>query len=191
MKRTGKELVALAAVLGVSAAFNVGHAETLTASVRDVTTISNGNGASRVLFDFAGIGNLGDVAVSRATLRFSLSGSTGEGKVLLRLHPVTSSWNPGGVSWSGGWSRAGGDFDETVYSRTEVNLSRQGTVSIDATVPLRESLVGGMSSHGFLLTVDPRSGEGLNSELVGRLQNLGSATLELNYRKVPPKPRGA
>jgi hypothetical protein len=120
-----------------------------------------------------------------------LSGSAGEGKVLLRLHPVTSTWSAGGASWSGGWSRPGGDFDETVYSRTEVDLGRQGTVSLDATVPLRESLVGGMSSYGFLLTVDPRSGEGLTSDIAGRLQNLGSATLELKYRKVPPRPRGA
>jgi hypothetical protein len=179
--------VSLAAVLlGAAAA----DADTLTRSVQDVTVISDGRGSSRVLFDAASIGDLGNVAISRATLTFTLSGSTGEGKVSLRLHPVTASWSPGGASWTN-WSRPGGDFDEGIYTRTELDLGRSGTVSLDATSLLKEMVEGGMTTYGFILTEDSGGGDGLSSEVIGRLQNLGSATLEVRYRKTPPKPRGA
>jgi hypothetical protein len=171
-------------------AVQAGYADSLTRSVQDVTVISDGAGSSRILFDVSSIGDLGNVAISRATLTLSLSGSTGEGRQTLRLHPVTSSWSPGGASWTG-WSRPGGDFDETIYTRTELDLSRSGTVSIDATSLLKEMVEGGMTTYGFILTTDPGAGDGLSSDVVSRLQSLGSATLELKYRKVPPKPRGA
>jgi len=178
---------ALAAMLiGATAA----GADTLTTAVRDVTVISDGNGSSHVLFDTASLGNLGNVAISRATITFSLSGSAVAERVSLRLHPVTSSWSPGGASWTS-WSRPGGDFDDGVYSRTELDLARSGTVSIDATSLLKEMIEGGMTAYGFILTEGSGGGNGLSTAAIARLQNLGSATLELHYRKTPPKPRGA
>lgn len=65
-----------------------------------------------------------------------------------------------------------------------------GTVSIDATSLLKEMVEGGMTTYGFILTEDSGGGDGLSSDVIGRLQNLDSATLELRYRKTPPKPRG-
>jgi hypothetical protein len=179
--------ITAAAMLVIAAAAG---ADTITRSIQDVTVISDGSGSSRVLFDVASIGDLGNVAISRATLIFTLSGNAGEGRVSFRLHPVTSSWSAGGASWTS-WSRAGGDFDETVYTRTELNLTRTGTVSMDATSLLKEMVEGRMTTYGFILTEDSGGEDGLGSDVIGRLQNLGSATLELKYRKVPPKPRGA
>jgi hypothetical protein len=179
-----------AAVMSAALAVQAAYADTLTRSIQDVTVISDGTGGSRVLFDLASIGDLGNVAISRATLTFTLSGSAGEGRTTLRLHPVTASWSSGGASWTS-WSSPGGDYDEAVYTRTELDLSRSGTVSIDATSLLKEIVEGGMTTHGFIIIVEPGDGDVPSSNVVDRLQNLGSATLELKYRKVPPKPRGA
>lgn len=183
-------VVGPAAIISACLVAQASYADSLTRSIQDVTVISDAAGSSRVLIDVASIGDLGNVAISRATLTFTLSGSTGEGKVSLRLHPVTASWSPGSASWSS-WSRPGGDFEESVYTRTELDLGRSGTVSIDATPLLKEMVEGGMTTYGFLLTADSGGGDGLSSDAIGRLQNLGSATLELRYRQVPPKPRGA
>ncbi|MBZ0268775.1 hypothetical protein K8I85_11505, partial [bacterium] len=54
---------------------------------------------------------------------------------------------------------------------------------------LKEWLEAGADFDGFILTVQRRDGgEGIRTEDLARLQGLGGALLEVNYRKVPAAP---
>jgi hypothetical protein len=157
-------------------------AETLRLAVKDVTTVQDGLGNSRVFFDMADPGVLGDVAVSSASVQFDLAGSSRVGTLDLAVHPVLATWSPGAATWST-------DFDESVYDRTEVDLGRTGPVSLDVTLLVKEMLEAGVATTGFVLTAAVTEVPGLQSEDLSRLANLASGTVEIRYRRTPPRPR--
>lgn len=178
-------LAAAAAVTGPA------RADTLICGIKDVTTILDGRGSSRILFNLDSAGPSGDFSIARATLTFDLTGVAVPGQVLrLRVHPVTSPWTAGAASWTVGWTRAGGDFDDTVFSRTELDVGRQGTVSVDVTSIVKEVLQARMTAYGFILTTDPAQSTALSAPDLTRLQSLGSATVEVTYRNTPRRPTG-
>ncbi|MGQ0723378.1 MAG: DNRLRE domain-containing protein [Candidatus Eiseniibacteriota bacterium] len=160
-------------------------AETLHLAVRDVTTVDDGLGNARIFFNLATPGDLGYIAISRATVRMDLTGAARGGTLDLRVHPVAAAWTPGAVTWA---TR----FDESVYGRTEVDLSRTGAVALDMTLLMKEALEGGVNSNGFVLTAAAADSaattdaRGIQSADVSRLANLGTATVEIKYRRTPP-----
>lgn len=155
------------------------YGETLRLAVQDMTTVEDGAGNARILFKMADPGNLGYVAISRASIQFDLTGTPRSGRLGLQVHPVTTTWSPGAVAWST-------DFDESVYGRTEVDLGRSGPVSLDITLLVKEILESGATSLGFVLTTQPSETTGLQSADLSRFANLGSATVEIKYRRTPP-----
>jgi hypothetical protein len=162
----------------------------LTCGIKDVTSIEDGRGSSRILFNLDGAGPSGDFSIAESTLTLDLSGSGQAGVLRLRIYPVTNQWSAAGVGWNSGWSRAGGDFDETVFARAEVDLAQTGTVSIDVTSIMKEVLQSRMPAYGFIVTTDPATRTtGLSTAEVGRLQSFASASLEVHYRTTPPRPR--
>jgi hypothetical protein len=184
-----KTLLALAA--GLVLTTTPTPTDTFTCGVRDVTTISDGRGSSRVLFNLDGAGPSGDFSISEATLTLDLSGTAQAGTLRLRIHPVTTQWSAGSADWTSGWSRAGGDFEETVFARAEVDLSQSGPVAVDVTSILKEVVQSRMPAHGFIVTTDPVTRTtGLSAAEAGRLQSFASASLEVHYRTTPPRPRG-
>ena len=59
------------------------------------------------------------------------------------------------------------------------------------TILVKEMVEHRMFADGFILTVDPERGVGIPIADLPRLQALGSASLEIIYRKVgPPRDRG-
>jgi hypothetical protein len=160
-------------------------ADELTRSVTDVTTITDGQGSSRILFCLGSVIDVEDIAIRKAVLHFRGS-AAGERTVPLLVHPVTTSWSPGAVGWSTGWSREGGDYDEAVYARVEADLSSSSEVRIDVTSLMKEVLEAGLETDGFILTVDPREGMGIASGDMSSFSGLSSAMLEMTYRKSPP-----
>jgi hypothetical protein len=178
----------------VSGVFLTGAAPAaeLTRGVTDVTTIADGQGAARMLFRLASAIDVPNIAIRSAQLTFQVSGSASERKVPLRIHPVTAEWSAGAAGWTG-WSRDGGDFDEDLFGRVEVDLSSSSEVRIDVTGLMKELLEAGLEADGFILTVDPREGLGIASGDVSSFSGLSGATLEMTYRKSPPAPgqRGA
>jgi hypothetical protein len=127
------------------------------------------------------------IAIWKAMFRFDLEGQ-GENRTLpLVIHPVMTDWNPGTVAWETGWNRPGGDFDEELFARAELNLGRgAGQVSVDVTSILKEIVEDGYTCHGFLLTVDRSEGIGFSEADLARVANLGNARLDVSYRAVPP-----
>ena len=97
------------------------------------------------------------------------------------------------MSWSNGWSRPGGDFDESVYSAFSLDLGRGAhAASTDVSQLLKEVYESGASSEGVLLTLhsDDAEREGIASQDLLRFSSLASATLHVNYVKVPRSPAG-
>jgi hypothetical protein len=102
------------------------------------------------------------------------------GTLDLAVHPVLATWSPGAVTWST-------DFDESVYGRTEVDLGRTGPVSLDVTLLVKEMLEAGVATTGFVLTTAAPEVPGLQSADLSRLANLASGTVEIRYRRTPPR----
>lgn len=185
------------AMTGLLAAFVVSSpvwGEEQSRDITDVRTILDGEGVARVLFKVNAPVNLDGVAIRRATLRLSASGSIESRKIRLRVHPVTTAWNSGAVSWTSPWTRPGGDFDDELHGRAQLDLG-VGTADLrfDVTPIVKEIVEHGMEADGFILTVDPADGRGIRTADLARLQNLVGATLEVTYRRVssPPSRRGA
>lgn len=156
--------------------------------IAGVTAIANGTGAARILFKTP-VMDLANVAISQATLRVSVVGPLSDRRMSLRIHPVTTPWEPGGVSWTAGWARAGGDFDDDLYAWSELDLDGGGELTFDMTRVAKEIVEEGVYADGFLLTVDPADGIGLLSDDVERFQGLASASVEIAYRNVHPHRR--
>jgi hypothetical protein len=182
-----KMAIALLSVLGASSVF----ADQRTYGIRDVTTIADRNGATRILFKAAPV-NVSEIVILRATLQFGTGGTVTDRRMRLQLHPVTTEWRPGAVGWTAGWSRAGGDFDDDLYAWSELDLNRSGAELVfDMTRVVKEIVEEGAFADGFVVTVDPTDGIGLRAEDVRRFQNLASASLELKYRNIHPRRRDA
>jgi hypothetical protein len=149
----------------------------------------NERGAARLLFKSAAPIELSNVAIREARLSFPVVGALEDRRIALKVHPVTTAWTPGAVDWNTGWSRPGGDFDDLLYSRSELDLARgAGTVSFDLTAVLKEIVEEGAFADGFIVTIDPEEGEGIRAQDLPRLGALGTANLEIKYRQVPPRP---
>jgi hypothetical protein len=157
--------------------------------LRDVTTIENGSGAARVLFRANELPDLGSVAINRAILTLPWSGERVNRTIPLQLSAVSQDWSAGSVAWNTGWLTPGGDVYDQLYSRLEVNCSEGRTsLRFDVTNILKEDLEAGVPIHGFLLSLQPRYGVGLQVPDLARLQGLETGTLEISYRTIPRRP---
>jgi hypothetical protein len=185
--------IGLALLMTVSALPSNARAETRTLSVGTVGTMVNETGETRYLFNVSGLDRMGLVQIRRATLTLPYTlATTAEREVNLRLMPLTTDWSGSVVSWTGGWSRAGGDYDEELYSRARADLRNgSGLLTFDLTVPVKEMAEDGASLYGFLITVDEREGEGLRSSDLALVQGLANASVEVTYRTTLTGPLGS
>lgn len=166
-------------------------AEEAARILSDSAVINDGRGSSRILFHWSPSVDAERFVVSRAVLRFDVSGAAETRSLRLSLHPVTSQWDAASVSWNSGWRTPGGDFDSEIESRAEVDLSRgASSTAWDVTSLVKEVLEGGQTFHGLLVTSSgSEDGGGIRTEDAARLSNLANATIELTYRRAPPIPR--
>jgi hypothetical protein len=165
-------------------------AERLTAEITDVTPILNESSEGRILLRWD-LPNLAqNVAIRRAILVFDIPGGGDEKHLSLRIHPVTTSWNPVTVDWTTGWTRPGGDFPEDLFARGEIDVGRgAGSAAIDLTPLVKEILEDGFVADGLIITLDPNEGEAIRSADLPRFASLGSGRLEVSSRSVPLIPR--
>jgi hypothetical protein len=157
-------------------------------AVRDVAVIQDGRGAARILLRAdAAITGLADVAISQATLTVTTAGIPEARTLRLRVYPITTTGWTLSASWTGGWSRAGGDYDEEMFATADVDLSTgAGAAVFDVTSMLKEVLEAEMTADGFLITVDPVDGAGIPVTDLVRFGTLATATFDVRYRNVPP-----
>ncbi len=164
-------------------------AEEAIRGIGDVTTIEDGEGHGRVLFLCDDLAPMENVAIWKAMLRFDLQGAPEDRTLALVIHPITRPWNPGTVDWETGWTRPGGDFDEELFARAELDLGRgSGRYSIDVTALAKEIVESEYVCHGFLATIDRSEGVGFLEADLARMEGLGTGSVEVHYRSTPPAP---
>lgn len=183
MKREWQVLVLPLAVI----AFSVGSASAarLSRGTSDAYTIEHESGAGRILFRANLVPEEENVLVRRALVRVPLGSVEFSRHMILRIHPVTTPWTAGQVSWTTGWSRDGGDFDDALWGRAEVFPSSAGVATFDITVIAKEMLEHGMANYGFILTIDPDEGVGLPASDLDALDALSGATVQVDWRRKP------
>jgi hypothetical protein len=163
------------------------HAAGVERAIYDVAYIDDGEGTSRILFRMGDLSDLGHFVVSSAMLNVALAGSAESRALDLRVHNMTTDWNAGSVSWTSGWTRPGGDFEEEVYASSRLDLSRGATIaSIDLTPLLKETYEAGVAPRGYLITL--ANTEGLTASDRSRFANLSSATVSVEAIRVPRSP---
>jgi len=150
-------------------------------SIADTAVIESPEGESRILFRFEDLEEREGTAIVRsAELAVTLSGDVAAREYELRIHPVTRAWsNP---DWSTGWERAGGDFEDDLFARAGVDLSRGGqTVRFDL-LPVMNRALGDEFMDGLILTVAPFDGAGIPEEDLARFAALESSAIQVQYR---------
>jgi hypothetical protein len=185
MKRT-LQIVALP--LSILLLSTIGQAERLSRPATDAYTITHESGVGRLLFHVSMTAPEENVIVRRALLRVPLNSIEFSEGMTLRVHPVTTAWSPGQVSWTTGWSREGGDFDDRLRARAEVSSESDGEAIFDITVIAKEMLEHRMSNYGFILTVDPAEGLGVPARELEDLESMEGATVQLEWRRKPTLP---
>jgi hypothetical protein len=161
-------------------------ARQMSGSVKDVTELQDGAGSARVLFRLSPAEKLDGMLVSQATVTFQAAGTPVKEPLRLRVYPVTTTWTAGAVTWTSGWSRAGGDYNEDIYVPVEVDLSSgSATVELDLTPLVKETVEGGAVTDGFILTTDPAESTGLAISDVSSFLGLSVASVDIRCREAP------
>jgi len=165
----------------------IAFADEVVRGVKDVATITDELGVSRMLFRLDGGIDVPSFAIERATLDLGLVGEREDRSFALQIHPVTREWNRESVDWTTGWTRPGGDFEDDLYAKSRVHFGGGDTRGIfDLTVPLKEVLEVGVPADGFILTLSPIEGRGIPAEALSRFANLDQATVRILYKVLPP-----
>jgi hypothetical protein len=166
---------------------HVSHADQVVRGLKDIATITDESGVSRMLFRLDGGIDVPHFAIERATLDLGLVGEAENRGFTLRIHPVTTEWIRGAVDWTNGWTRPGGDFEDDLYSRARVHFGGGSTHGVfDLTVPLKQVLEHDMPADGFILTLAPVDGRGIPAEALARFARLDRATVTIEYKVMPP-----
>lgn len=183
--RTLSSLATALALLAAPAA----SADEAILGVKDVATITDESGVSRMLFRIDGASEFSNIAIAGATLDLALGGESEDRSLRLQIHPVTTAWTRGSVDWTNGWNRAGGDFEDDLYGRADVRFDQGATHGyFDLTTPLKEIVEMGMEADGFILTLSPVEGLGIPSDALERFAGLDEATVTIRYKPLPPTP---
>ncbi len=184
-----KRVPALA--IGLCAIFvSPAHAERQIGGVTDVTPIVNESAEGRILLRLELPAFPENVAIRRAILFFDVPADVENRSLPLRVHPVTTSWNPSTADWTSGWTRPGGDFPEDLFARAELESGREaGTGIIDLTALVKEVVEDGFEADGLLVTLDPNFGAGIREADLGLFASLSAGRLEISSRIAPPIPQ--
>lgn len=98
--------------------------------------------------------------------------------ISIRLHPITTDWNPANVSWNNPWTEAGGDYDEINYGELLVTEVGSQPIEMDLTSLLTRWANGTVPYYGFLVKISKSS---LHKFNIVRNGNDPFATLNIQY----------
>jgi hypothetical protein len=162
-------------------------ADEVVRGVKDIATITDDTGVSRLLFRLDGGIDVPHFAIERATLDLGIVGEREDRGFALQVHPVTTQWNREAADWTTGWTRPGGDFEIDLYAKSRVHFGGGDTRGVfDLTVPLKEVLEVGMPADGFILTLSPIDGRGIPADALAHFADLDRATVAISYKVLPP-----
>jgi hypothetical protein len=153
-----KRIVALALVMTiVTLMVKTGFAlDSLIVNIDQVTTITNPEDSTdvRALLKFDLPSELDTTKiVTFAELRLRINILTGfEHPIRLRISPLTRAWSPtGNISWSGPWTRPGGDFADTIGCITHANTSGQASIKADISHIINDYIQSRVQNNGIII----------------------------------------
>lgn len=125
------------------------------------------------------------MGVDRAFLNLTASPQTDDTTFIsIRLHAITTDWDPGNVSWDSPWVGEGGDYDSVFYAEKMITLPENQEIRIDFTDLCMRWVDGRLPYYGFLLRISASS---LSSFTVHRENDSGPwATVSIQYTPIPP-----
>lgn len=90
--------------------------------------------------------------VTYAELRFNVNINRQiERPIRLRVSPLTSSWSPNNIGWSGPWSHPGGDFADSISCIGHIDTTGEFTVRIDVARIVQNYIRGHLSNNGLII----------------------------------------
>jgi hypothetical protein len=98
--------------------------------------------------------------------------------ISVRLHPITTDWNPANVSWDNPWIEPGGDYDQIHYGEFLLTDVGNQPVEMDITSLLSRWVEGGLPYYGFLVKISRSS---RHKFVFTRNGNMPYATIDIRY----------
>lgn len=173
----------LAMAVGTSSPLAIA-AETVFA-IRDIESIADANGSSRILMSFGDTSMLDGQLVTSAVLEVALPGDSPSDDLVLTLRAVETAWADRTPTWTSPWRTPGGDLSDIASHAVVLDKDRPARrLTFDVTEMVREIADGDAPSCGFLLGVPEHRGAGLDSGEVAVLGSLADATLRVTHRNI-------
>lgn len=120
--------------------------------------------------------------VEAAFAQFTLA-TIGEGELSVDMSPLEAPWTAQGASWTSGWSKDGGDFDDSWAETAVLTPENGGAVTMDVRQLVRDFIAGNRSNFGFILIPDSTAEKRLKSFDVNDSAKLRDAKLLIVYRE--------
>jgi hypothetical protein len=107
----------------------------------------------RLLLKFELPAELADKSIDFACVSVDANSVATKGTVSLEAFRVTTDWNASSVSWTGPWTKAGGDWDSDASADWVVGESAEKTVYLDVTDFVNVWLKEPSKNFGLLVKV--------------------------------------
>jgi hypothetical protein len=123
-------------------------------SVTQVATISPNPSSDfgRLLFKFDLPDQLNGSTIDYAELLFTATADTGSSYIcLMGAYPLTKNWESANLSWSDGWTTAGGDFADSIYSCCLIRNSTELLTQMDITDIVQMWVDGTLTNYGLIV----------------------------------------
>ena len=123
-------------------------------NVSDACMINPGHDSlsSRVLLKFDLPSKLSDKRIDYAEVVFKAKIDTlSRFSVMFAGYPVTTDWNKATASWSGTWSNAGGDYNDSLYEIGLIKARGDGQVRFDITRLVTSWQQVAISNYGLII----------------------------------------
>lgn len=173
-------LTAAALLMLVANAF----AEYLEIEASEIATIAGtGREASpRILVKWTLPEELSDVILDGAALTMTLARDT-TCQLDVTVYPLTHSWTANTVQWSGGWTRDGGDYNDSLPSPALASEQNGGKISALVTDFVVNQVAGRATNFGFIVVPDPESECRIAEMTANDAGRLSNAKLVIAYRQ--------
>lgn len=147
------------ALCAVFACFAPAAAEYLEIEASEIATISETRQTDgpRLLVKWTLPDSLASKVIDGAGIAMTVTQDT-SCSVELTVCPISRSWTASTVGWEAGWSRAGGDFIDSLASPAVANRLTGGKISANVCDAVLDQIKGRRSNFGFILVPEPHSG---------------------------------
>jgi hypothetical protein len=118
--------------------------------------------------------------IERAILSATISPQTQDTTtfISIRMHPITTDWDPGNVNWNTPWTEPGGDIDEIHYGEFLTTEVGNQPVEMDITSLLMRWTNGRLPYYGLLVKISRSS---IDRFTLVRNGNDPYATINIHY----------